>query len=174
MLGHVVDHRRTYLARTIIPRAVHQPAMKDQQVPGLHQYRYGGRHVVIHDLHIPDIRIRSSVGNVFMNRLPVRTRNNVQATVISVGLAYREPETNLGMAIEGKVVLVLVPWLPPGTWVFKNELGEEAIDLGAHEFHADFDDRGGRDEVMKDTVPVQAEYLRDALFLGTPRVHPGE
>ena len=131
MLRHVVDHRRTDLVRAVIPRAVHQPAMKDQQIPGLHQYRYGGRHIVIHDLHIPDIRIRPSVGNVFVNRLSVRTGNDVQTTVISVGLAYREPEANLGMAIERKVVLVLVPRLSPGSWVFKNELGEKTVDLGA-------------------------------------------
>ena len=46
-----------------------------------------------------------------------------------MSFGHRQPDTNLVRAIKVEVKPVLVPGLPQGARVFKNELREEAVDV---------------------------------------------
>src|SRR6266852_3629745 len=74
-------HRGTNAVGYVVGRAMHQVAVKYQQVSGIHQNRNSTRHVVIHDLSVAVISIGAAIANVFMNRFTMRARQDVQATV---------------------------------------------------------------------------------------------
>ena len=144
---------------------MHQVAVEDEEVAGLHQHRHRRRHVVVDDLDVAVVRVRPPVVDVLVDRLIVRAGQHLQATVLERRFGDGEPYAGDGpRRIEREVEGVLVPGLPPRARVLEDELAEEAVQVRADEIDEQIGDARVACECGEDRVAVELEDLRDELF----------
>lgn len=70
-LRTVEDHGGPDSLAPVIARAVHEMAMKDQQITGLNQHGSGLGHVVVDDFDVAEVGTRPSIRDVFVDRFPM-------------------------------------------------------------------------------------------------------
>ena len=90
--GVVVHHRRADAVGHVVGGPVHQVAVEQEQVAGLHQHRHRRGHVVVDDLHVAVVRAGAGVGHVLVDRLAVRAGDHVEAPVLEGGRGDGQPD----------------------------------------------------------------------------------